>query len=307
MFTRIFLCAFLAGISFTLSAQRNNEEVLVDRQSLASADIRWVEADTEGGNISVEGVPDTDARIEVYARSRGTEESIKQRYSDNYDVKINTKNGKLTVSAKRKKSGKRDPEVSVSFRLYVPVSASNELHTSGGNIHCRHLSGGRQKVMTSGGNIHARQSKGRMTLFTSGGNISLNELSGAIKAETSGGNVGAENIIGALTTSSSGGNLSLRELSCSLEASTGGGNIDAMFRKMVDYIKLRNRGSGHTQLQLPDGIGMNIQATGNSVKMNNSSAFDGDISEHEVKGSVNGGGIPVTIDGGDSKVVVTIR
>ena len=162
-------------------------------------------------------------------------------------------------------------------------------------------------MKTSGGNIHSLKSQGQLTMFTSGGNISLEQLSGTIKAETSGGNVAAEQLSGTLSTSTSGGNLSLRDLSCALEASTSGGNVDVSIVKMVQFVKLANRGSGHTQIQLPDGVGLDLKATGHSVKVNPADKFKGDISEKEWKGSVNGGGIPVTIDGGDTKVVVNIR
>jgi DUF4097 and DUF4098 domain-containing protein YvlB len=343
MITRILLCTLLTGSTATLTAQRHHEEILVDSQSLATADIRSVEADTEGGNISVEGVQDKEARVEVYAWSRGNEASIRERFTNYYTVKINTSNGKLTVSAKRKRSLKRDEQVSVSFRLYVPVTASSNLNTSGGNIHCRHLTAGRQQVITSGGNIafdevqghvsgktsggnisithctdtfelfssggnvHASQCKGEISLSTSGGNIALDELSGTIKATTSGGNVSANRVNGSLITSSSGGNLQLDELSCSLDASTIGGNLNVLIRKTGEYVKLRNRGIGHTILELPAGSGINLHATGREVKVPSSTNFTGDISEREVKGSANGGGIPVTIDGGDSRVVVTIR
>ncbi|MBL7699206.1 MAG: hypothetical protein JNK79_13660 [Chitinophagaceae bacterium] len=343
MLTRLLIFAFLTTSAITLFAQRNEQEVLINSRSLSTASIRSVEAETQGGNISLEGVADADARVEVYAWGRGSDESIKQRVSDYYTVKIETDNNKLSVSAKRKKSFGRNDQVSVSFRVYVPVSVSSELNTSGGNISCRHLSGNRQWVQTSGGNIafddvkgdatgktsggnisisncsetfdlftsggniHARRSEGKLSLSTSGGNIALEELSGTIKAKTSGGNVTADRVSGSLITSSSGGNLQLGDLSCSLEASTSGGNLNIAIKKIGEHVKLRNSGGGNTHLELPGGTGMDIHATGSSVRVERTVGFTGDIREREIKGSVNGGGIPVDIDGGASRVVVTIR
>lgn len=342
MLIRIFFCAVLALSGCSVMAQRNNGEVLIQTQSMATAGIQRVEADADAGNISMEGVNAADARVEVYAWSRKDEKETRQLYKEFYDVTITTKNGTLIISSKRK-NRQRDQDISVSFRVFVPVSASGDLMTNGGNIHCARLSGGTQKVMTkggniafedlkgqlsgntsggnisvvrcaekvdmrtSGGNIHARQTEGQLTLFTSGGNISLEELSGTIKAETSGGNVGAERVNGILTTSTSGGNLGLQDLSCALDASTNGGNIDASIVKLVQYVKLGNHGSGHTHLRLPGAAGFDIDANGHSVKINPEENFKGNRSDKEWKGSVNGGGIPVTIDGGDSKVVVDVR
>ena len=328
----------LAGIT-TSYAQRSDEEIMVESKSLSADQISAVDAETSGGNISVEGVNNPDVRVEVYARAyKGGD--AKQLYAEYYQVEINAQNGKLTLQAKRKKNLRRDPELSVSFRIYVPVAASTQLNTSGGNIYCRHLTGSSQKVKTSGGNIalddvkgkvsaktsggniavtgcsdaldlytsggniHAKNSNGTLTMNTSGGNITLGDLEGNIEAETSGGNVSGERVNGKLNTRSSGGNLHLHELSCSLDASTSGGNIDIAIKKAGEYVKLRNSGSGHTQLQLPEGIGMNIKANGESVKLD-LSGFKGDLNERSVAGTVNGGGVPVTIDGGDSRVVVT--
>jgi DUF4097 and DUF4098 domain-containing protein YvlB len=338
MTRKIMLCALLAGSVLTTIAQRNNNEVLIEQQSVAAAGIQHVKADADFGNISVEGVSGTDARVEVYAWSRDDEKETKERFNEFYDVSIASKNGTLTVFAKRKKQ--RDDDISVSLRLYVPPSASSELSTKGGNIHCAKLAGGKQQVMTkggniafdeikgnvsgntsggnisivncsetidvktSGGNIHCQNSQGQLTLYTSGGNIAMEELNGTIKAQTSGGNVSAEQVDGTLNTSTSGGNLSLRELSCALDASTSGGNVDVSILKMVQYVKLANRGSGHTQLRLPGGAGVDLKATGHTVKINPAANFKGDMSEKEYKGTVNGGGLPVTIDGGDSRVVV---
>lgn len=341
MFIRLCLCALLICTSYFLNAQRKNEEVLIESKSLSSANIKSVESSTEGGNILIEGVDASAAKLEVYAWSSASEETVKKRFSEFYDLKININDGKLSVSAKRKNRIHRGPEVSVSFRIYVPASSSSELKTSGGNIHCKGLSGGKQQVetsggniafddvkgkvsgktsggnislnncsdnfqvSTSGGNIHAENSDGTLTLFTSGGNIGLDDLSGDIKAETSGGNIGANRISGKLETSSSGGNLSLRDLSCAVNAGTSGGNMDVSIRKADQYIKLYNRGSGSVRVQLPGGLGMDLQASGRTVKVNNLEGFTGDINEREVKGSVKGGGIAVTIDGGDSRVEVS--
>ena len=339
---KIFVCALLALSGFSVTAQRNNDEVLIQKQSLATASIQRVDADADAGNISVEGVSASDARVEVYAWSRKNEQETKELFNEFYDLSITPKNGTLVLSAKRKNRN-RNQDISVSFRVYVPASASTDLRTNGGNIHCANLSGGIQKVdtrggniafedvkgelsgntsggnisivrcaetvnvKTSGGNIHTRQSQGKLNLYTSGGNISLEDLSGTIKAETSGGNVGADKVDGTLTTSTSGGNVGLHDLSCAVDASTSGGNVDVSIVKMGQYVKLANRGSGHTQLRLPADVGIDLDASGHSVKINPDENFKGDRRERELKGSVNGGGTPVTIDGGDSRVEVNFR
>jgi hypothetical protein len=342
MTSKIFLFTLFAGSTLSAIAQRNSNQVLIERRSLSGSVTQRVEADADAGNISVEGVGNADARVEVYAWSRGDENETRDRFKEFYDVSIVENNGTLTVLAKRKTRG-RDYNISVSLKVFVPVSASSSLSTNGGNVNCVKLSGGTQKVMTkggnisfdeikgdvsahtsggnisirncseifdvktTGGNIHCVNSNGQLTLFTSGGNIVMDELTGTIKAETSGGNVSAEEVSGTLHTSTSGGNLSLRDLSCALDASTSGGNADVSMLKIVQYVKLANSGGGHTQVRLPGGVGVDLKATGHTVKVNPSGTFRGDIREREYQGTLNGGGLPVTIDGGDSRVVVNVN
>lgn len=342
MAPKLILCALLFFHIHSLYAQDHNEGILIESKPLQSAGITSVKAETDNGNISVEGVRDSEARVEVYAWARKSDEKVKQEFADLYELTINTNNNTLTINCKAKKRD-RDGRLSVSFRVYAPAGSSTELHTSGGNLHIMKLTGRKHRlhtsggniafdevkgdisgktsggnisishcsesvdVSTSGGNISARESNGNLQLFTSGGNISIDDLSGKTKAETSGGNIAASDISGELSTSSSGGNLSLVRMTCALEASTGGGNMEVEMNKLGTYVKLRNRGSGHTKLQIPEGSGVDLSATGHSVKIDDVRGFSGDIKEREVKGKLGNGGIPVTIDGGDSRVVITLK
>ena len=343
MSLKLFFCGLMLAGTFSLSAQHKDDQVLIETKSLQSAAIRSVQAETDNGNISVTGVNDNEARVEVYAwLGESSDQEVKRRFAEEYDLKMNTDDNKLTISCKVK-NRHRNSRLSVTFRLYVPVASSTELRTSGGNMHAMKLSGGKHKlvtsggnmafddikgevsgttsggnisisgcsesikVSTSGGNISARESDGTVTLSTSGGNVSLEDLSGDTKAQTSGGNMSASNITGELTISSSGGNLELTKMSCALDASTAGGHLAVDMRKLDKYVKLRNGGSGSTRLQLPDNAAVDLSATGHSVKVDHSGDFTGDMNDHHVKGKLGGGGLPVTIDGGDSRVVVTAK
>ena len=339
---KLLLCGLLLINFLSVNAQNRDEEVLIETRSLQSAAIKSVLAETDNGNISVAGVTDSEARVEVYAWSREPDEKVKKLFAETYDVKISTDNNKLTVSCKLRNRN-RNSNISVSFRLYVPAASSTQLSTSGGNLHAMKMNSGKHQlttsggniafddvkgevsgktsggnisvsncsesveVFTSGGNISARESNGKLKLSTSGGNIALDELSGETRAETSGGNIAASDISGVLNTSSSGGNLSLVRMSCALEASTSGGHLVVEMRKLDRYVRLRNRGSGTTELRLPQDAGIDLSASGHSVKLDHARGFSGDMNEREVKGKLGGGGLPVTIDGGDSRVVVSLK
>lgn len=346
---KIFLIVVMAALSLPAVAQRYNPEEPIQTKSLANSDINNVYAETSGGNLLIEGVSQGEARVEVYVwpgnnRDRQmTKEEVEKRLADEYTLTIATDNRQLKVIAKRKPLAHRlKNSMGISFRMYVPAGVSSELHTSGGNIAVRQLSGGKQRfttsggniavehvsgdikgstsggnilvedsknnidLTTSGGNIAAKSSEGKIKLSTSGGNIALENLTGDIDAGTSGGSVGAKDIEGSLRAVSSGGNLGLTGLNCSVEASTSGGNMDVAVLKLVDYVRLNNSG-GNTVLKLPANASVDLQLRARRVHAESMKGFNGNIDEKHVEGKLNGGGVPVKVDGGNGNLAVEFR
>jgi hypothetical protein len=133
-------------------------------------------------------------------------------------------------------------------------------------------------------------------LETSGGSLHLEGLKGTINANTSGGSVQASNIEGELITGTSGGSVNLSQLSCSLQASTSGGSMHVELLRVGKYVKLDVSG-GHVDLKMPAKQGYNLNLSANRINppsyVNN---FTGEWDKDHVKGSLNGGGIPVTVD-----------
>lgn len=272
-------------------------------------------------------------------------EELKKRLDRDYDLTIEVNNGKLTAIAKHKGRNYdwRDG-VSVSFKLFAPKSVSNSLTTSGGNISLENISDGKQDfrtsggnlvvrsvsaeidgrtsggniqmsdcskeidLSTSGGNIVAEKSNGNMKLSTSGGNLQLNTLEGKIKATTSGGNVSGELITGELATSTSGGNVSLNDLRCSVDASTSGGHLSVNITTLGSYVKLDNSG-GNIDLQIPQGKGVNLNLRGDKIRTSNGSLsnFSGDTDDHSLKGTLNGGGVPVDVRASSGRINLSVK
>ncbi len=264
-----------------------------------------------------------------------TKDEIKKRLDEDYDLEVSIANHEIHALAKRKHEDGMNwdwkKQLSISFKIYVPKNVNTHLSTSGGSIHLDNLSGeenfstsggslhvdaltGKIKgetsggsievsnsgddinLETSGGSIHASACSGKINLETSGGSLHLDDLKGTIKANTSGGSIQANKIEGELITGTSGGSVNLTQLSCSLEASTSGGSMNVEINHLGKYVKLDVSG-GHVDLKLPAGQGMNLNLSANrinpSVKVNK---FDGEWGKDHVKGSLNGGGIPVNVD-----------
>jgi DUF4097 and DUF4098 domain-containing protein YvlB len=305
-----------------------------------------VEANTSGGRIRVTGVSESEARIEVYISGNNRhdipKEEIQKRLEESYDFSVTAADHKLIASAKTKR-GFRDwrKSLNISFAIFVPVQSSTELNTSGGGIILENLSGNERfntsggglnvkkvsghinghtsgggiivsdakddiELETSGGGIDASRCSGKIRLNTSGGGLQLQELDGTISATTSGGGIHGEKIKGELSTHTSGGNIRLQDMSGSLDASTSGGNIDVQIIEPGKYVKLRNSGGGIT-LQIPRNTGFNLKLNADKIKTETLNNFNGSLEEKKIDGSVNGGGIPITVDAGGGRMDLSFR
>lgn len=332
----------LVNICVAVNAQNKAEKEPYLTKSFSGEPINHVMAETSGGNISVTGVDPSQSKVEVFVWQNNnkkllTDDELKARINEDYDLDISLNNNKLTVTAKSKhKITDWKRSVSFSFKIYAPKSAGTDLTTSGGNVSLSNLSGDKEfttsggnlnldalegktkgttsggninlgnskddiDVSTSGGNINADKSSGNIDIVTSGGSINMDELSGKIKASTSGGNVRGETIDGDLNASTSGGNVSLGNLTCALKASTSGGNIDVSVKTLADHLSLYNS-AGRVNLSIPKNTGISLNLSGMKISTPNLENFSGTSTNEELKGTVNGGGIPVTIDAGSGKI-----
>lgn len=272
-----------------------------------------------------------------------TKEEIQEKLDKLYDLSVSVSNNKLSVTArpKERNMGWRKG-LNISFELFVPSSVSTELRTSGGNIALKNLSGRSQDfstsggnldidglsgkingktsggnillvnskedidLSTSGGNIEASNCHGHIRLSTSGGNLKLHLLEGDIRASTSGGNVTGEEITGELSAGTSGGNVWLKDMSCSLATSTSGGSIAVSLLELGKYLTISNSG-GNIDLSLPAKKGVDLKVYADKVKISGLNDFTGETDEKHIRGSMDGGGVPVKVDGGGGTVNLSFR
>jgi hypothetical protein len=342
---KLFLYLVIAGFSGSLAAQTNDQPYTV--QSLSKAAIKNVEVKTSGGYINVTGVGDAEAKVEVYVTTnnssdKATKEEIKKRLEENYNLNISVSNNKLTATAEPKERNMNWKKgLSISFKIYAPQNLVTNLATSGGSISLKNLSGaqnfktsggslnvdnlsGQITGRTSGGSIHVANSKdeidlttsggsisaenctGTLRLSTSGGSLNLEDLKGDINASTSGGSINGSNIDGELSTSTSGGSINLNDLSCSLQTSTSGGNIHVSMKSLGKFVKISNS-SGSITLQIPANKGVDLRLSGERVNAPGLTNFDGNLEKDEVRGKLNGGGVPVTVSAGNGRVSLSVR
>lgn len=336
--------SILISLSFVLMAMVVHAQEAPFLVKNFESTIREAEVYTSGGSIEVTHQAAEKQRIEVYVKGNNnrtySKQEIEERLQSDYTLTIDVSGGKLYAKAEARK-GYRDwsNSLSFSFKVFVPESVDTKLATSGGSINLNGIKGllkfstsggslnldkvgGELEGATSGGSIHISDSKangklatsggsitadgcgGILKLTTSGGSIKLSKLNGDFDATTSGGSVSADDIEGTLEAATSGGSMQLTNMKCSLSASTSGGSIHADIAKPGKYIKLANS-SGNIDLTLPANVGYDLDLRGNKISVPNLSNFTGDFSNENVRGQLNGGGIPVTAKS-SGKVTVSI-
>jgi hypothetical protein len=324
----IALLLFVLSLGVSVQAQFNSEKDPYLVQSLNGKSISKVIARTSGGSIAVAGSQTGEARLEVYVRPSGktgsgiSKEELKKKLEQDYDLKISTANGVLTVTARSRSNFNWKRQLSISYKIFVPQNTSTNLNTSGGSINLTGLtgnqdfttSGGSLRIenikgeingKTSGGSIHAENSAGVISLSTSGGSLNLVGLQGNINAQTSGGSINGSNIRGELVTNTSGGSVNLSGLSCSLETSTSGGSMNIAVKELGKFVKVSSSG-GNIKLEVPANKGINLKVDGSRLKVGPLKNFNGQNDERSIDGTLNGGGIPVEVHGNGGVTVVFI-
>ncbi len=320
-----FIVILFLGVSAALFGQ--DKEAPYQTRSLTGQKIGRVEVRTSGGSISVTGVPESEARVEVYVRGNNSaplsKEEIQERL-EKYDLKISVSGNTLVAEASPKeRSMNWKRSVSISFKVYVPQQVNTRLRTSGGSIRLANLTGsqdfatsggslhvsgvsGQISGKTSGGSIQAEGSSGEIDLITSGGSLTLTGLNGTIRASTSGGSIKSSDIAGQLHATTSGGSIRMTDLTCSLEASTSGGSVDVHMKDLGKYVKLSNSG-GSIQLEVPGSKGLSLDIHGRKVSTSALKNFSGQLEDDRIQGDLNGGGVPVTVHAGSGGVRLSVK
>ena len=322
---------FFLFISFVVTAQKDEKPYMV--KTFTANAIKNLKMNTSGGSLSVVGITDSQARIEVYVRSNiGNDEINKEELEErlkNYELSVSQDGNTIVAFAKNKNNNWGKKSLSIAFKAFVPENITTDLNTSGGSISVKGItgnaigrtSGGSISVMkcknkialktsggsisadncsgdidlsTSGGSISAADLDGTIDLRTSGGSINLDNLKGNTKAITSGGSIKATELRGESMVKTSGGSIALREIYGTLDAATSAGSMDVEIMELGKSLNL-SVSSGNMNVKMPLNKGVNLDCSAQKVSMGTLTNFDGEVDKSFVKGKLNGGGIPVNM------------
>ena len=321
-------------ISFVTFAQSDTEKPYMVK-TFSAKNITNLKMNTSGGSLTVVGTTDAEAKIEVYIRSNGwngsdnlSKEELEERLK-NYELSITQEGSTIVANSKSKDGNWGKKSLSIGFKAFIPQKSSVDLRTSGGSISVKGItenvngktsggsiavrncknninlrtsggsisadnSSGNIDLSTSGGSISASDLDGKIDLKTSGGSITLDALKGTISAITSGGSIKATELRGESIVKTSGGSIALREIYGTLDAATSAGSLDAEILELGKSLTL-SVSSGSMTVKMPMNKGVDLDCTAQKINMGTLNNFKGAFEKTFIKGTLNGGGVPVTM------------
>lgn len=254
--------------------------------------------ETSGSLISVSGTSGNTVTIDMFVNYKGkeivTENAAVEEILEDYKLDLSQNGDKISIIAKRNSNmgWDADNRLQLAFKVSVPHEMSSKILSSGGSISLTEITGN-QEINTSGGNIRVSKSDGKLLTRSSGGSFRLEEFRGDVVVQSSGGSVKISQVRGDIAIGSSGGSVTLEEIEGSINAATSGGSIKAQLTNLEKSLMMKSSGGSITAI-VPAGLGLDLDLRGGRVNttMNN---FSGEQKKDKVVGTVNGGGIPVTL------------
>jgi hypothetical protein len=319
-------------VSFGIFAQKDTDKPYMVKTFTASA-IKNLKMTTSGGSLSVIGTKDAEAKLEVYVYSNNSDDNLSKEEIEerlqNYELSVSQNGDAIVAFSKSKMKSWNKKSLNIAFKAYVPENITTDINTSGGSINVKGISGnavgntsggsinvrncknkidlktsggsitandcsGSVNLSTSGGSITANDCDGTIDLSTSGGSLTLEALKGTIKAVTSGGSITASELRGESVVRTSGGSIRLRRIYGALEASTSAGSVDAEILELGKYLNI-NVTVGSLSIKLPMNKGLTLDCSASKIDSESLNNFSGQFDKKHIKGTLNGGGVPVKL------------
>jgi hypothetical protein len=319
-------------VTFGVLAQKDTNKPYIVK-TFAASTIKNLKMNSSGGSLSVVGTKDAEAKLEVYVYSNNSDDNLSKEEIEerlqNYELSVSQDGNTIVAFAKSKMKSWNKKSLNIAFKAYVPENVTTDIHTSGGSISVKGISGntvgntsggsinvrdcknkidlktsggsitanecsGTVNLSTSGGSITANDCDGTIDLSTSGGSLTLEALKGTIKAVTSGGSITASELRGESIVRTSGGSISLRRVYGALEASTSAGSVNVEILELGKYLNI-NVTAGNLSIKFPMNKGVTLDCSASKIESESLNNFSGQFDKKHIKGTLNGGGVPVKL------------
>lgn len=161
-------------------------------------------------------------------------------------------------------------------------------------------------VDSGDGSVESEAINGNLDIHTGDGHIKVQGAKGQIKLRTGDGSIEGRDLDGKIEADSGDGHITLDGRFDSLNIKTGDGSINAHAQpgsKVLSAWSIRT-GDGSVDLTVPGDLNANIDASTNDgrISLGIPVTVEGQFSNSQIHGKMNGGGQPVTIHTGDGSI-----
>lgn len=271
-------------------------------------------ARSSGGGVVVRTHDQDIVEVQVYVRKNGRTLSPSDPAADDvlrlYNLEIEKKGTAITANVDRKIRNSPWENVGISLVIIVPremscnvsssggglkisgVSGTHNFTSSGGGVELENISG-TTRASSSGGRVTVADQNGDVHLSSSGGGVTLDGAHGVVYAHSSGGGVRLINIHGDVDAGSSGGGVTISGVSGSVKATSSGGSVHINITNLTKELYLQSSGGGiDATIGKGKNLGLDLDLSSDKVNIELHN-FSGRVEKNRVKGTLNGGGIPV--------------
>lgn len=283
---------------------------------------------SSGGGITVSAHDKAEVIVQIFVRKRGVvlspnDKDVKE-VLEAYELVVEKNGNEITATAKRKMRGNFWNNTGIYFKIFVPQEMSCNVSSSGGGLKISGVigthafsssggsvklenTGGTTKAKSSGGGVSAYKHKGDIRLSSSGGGVKLEKAKGNVYAHSSGGSVKLNNINGDVEAGSSGGGVYITGSAGYVKAKSSGGSVKVNITGLSKEMELSSSGGGVSAI-IHDGekLGMDLDLSSSRVNIDLQN-FSGKSEKNRVKGTMNGGGIPVYMRASGGNVNVSFE
>jgi DUF4097 and DUF4098 domain-containing protein YvlB len=162
------------------------------------------------------------------------------------------------------------------------------------------------QVQTGDGSVEADSVNGSIDAQSGDGHITIQGAKGDIRLRSGDGHVEARDLDGRVEVSTGDGSVNLEGRFDSLNVKTGDGSITARARagSKVQSTWNLHTGDGSVDLELPDGMQANIDASTHDghISLGIPVTVEGTFSSSQVHGKMNGGGQAIVVRTGDGSI-----
>ncbi len=214
---------------------------------------KMLSAQTNNGNIKVQGQESAGCEVTAHITARGNTEQEAQEIADGVEVALVPSEQGLKIDIKKPES-ELSKHIDVSLDIKMPGQNRLDLITSNGNINIGDISRG-------------------ITLHTSNGNVTLNHTAGPIAAYTSNGNVDC------------------RDVGKDFQARTSNGNVNVIFSESAEGASRIDieTSNGSIRVTPPKSFSATVDATTSNGKITSGITIQGSVSKNSLHGTVGSG------------------